>query len=64
MTSNHPTSFLPRGNKELFEKTWISDKWNFEDKYPVIKISLTGIGLDNYNLGEALNIIDDIAKKK
>jgi len=25
------------GNKELFEETWIYDKWNFEDKFPVIK---------------------------
>jgi len=50
------------GNKELFEDTWIYNKWNFEDKYPVIKISLAGIGLEKLTLDEALNIIiDDIA---
>ena len=52
------------GNKNLFENTWIYDKWNFEDKYPVIKISLSGIGLEKYELDEALEmIVDDIAKK-
>ncbi|PID27273.1 MAG: AAA family ATPase [Candidatus Cloacimonadota bacterium] len=51
------------GNKELFEGTWIYDKWNFDDKYPVIKISLSGIGLDTYTLPEALDrIITNIAK--
>ncbi|PID29544.1 MAG: AAA family ATPase [Candidatus Cloacimonadota bacterium] len=51
------------GNKQLFKETWIYDKWNFEEKYPVIKISLSGIGLDTYTLKEALEIIiNDIAK--
>ena len=52
------------GNKNLFENTWIYDKWNFEDKYPVIKISLSGIGLEKLKLDDALNlIIDEIAEK-
>ena len=52
------------GNKELFEDTWIYNKWNFEDKYPVIKISLAGIGLEKLELDDALSlIIDEIAEK-
>ncbi len=52
-----------KGNKDLFKDTWIYDKWNFEERFPVIKISLSGIGLDTYTLPEALEIIiDDIAK--
>ena len=55
---------LFKGNKELFENTWIYDKWNFEDKYPVIKISLSGIGLEKLELDEALSLIlDEIAEK-
>jgi len=30
------------GKKELFEGLYIYDKWNWEDKYPVIKISWDG----------------------
>ena len=30
------------GNKELFKGLWIYDKWNWEEKYPVIKISWDG----------------------
>ena len=30
------------GNKKLFEGLYIYDKWDFEDKYPVIKISFSG----------------------
>ena len=30
------------GNKELFEDLYIYDKWDWEDKYPVIKISWGG----------------------
>jgi len=30
------------GNKELFKELYIYDKWNWEDKYPVIKISFSG----------------------
>ncbi|PIE78367.1 MAG: AAA family ATPase [Candidatus Delongbacteria bacterium] len=53
-----------RGNKDLFKETWIYDKWNFEEKYPVIKISLSGIGLDTYTLVEALDrLVSNVAKK-
>ena len=30
------------GNKKLFEGLYIDDKWDFDDKYPVIKISFSG----------------------
>ncbi len=30
------------GNKEIFKGLYIYDKWDFEDKYPVIKISFGG----------------------
>jgi len=30
------------GNKELFKKLYIYDKWDWEEKYPVIKISFSG----------------------
>ena len=30
------------GNKKLFEGLYIYDKWDWEDKYPVIKISFSG----------------------
>ncbi len=30
------------GNKELFEGLYIYDKWDWEDQYPVIKISFSG----------------------
>ncbi len=30
------------GNKKLFEGLYIYDKWNWEESYPVIKISFSG----------------------
>ncbi len=30
------------GNKKLFKGLYIEDKWGFEDKYPVIRISFSG----------------------
>jgi hypothetical protein len=35
------------GNKELFKGLYIYDKWNFEEKYPVIKISFAKGKLKN-----------------
>ncbi|MBN1971343.1 MAG: ATP-binding protein [Candidatus Delongbacteria bacterium] len=52
------------GNKDLFEDTWIYDKWNFEDKHPVIKISLSGIGLEKMELDLALEkVVNQVAKE-
>ena len=33
---------LFEGNKKLFEGLYVYDKWDWEDKYPVIKISFSG----------------------
>jgi len=42
------------GNKELFEDTWIYDNWNFEDKYPVIKISFAALDYEGLGLKTAI----------
>jgi len=35
------------GNQNLFKGLWIYDKWNWEEKYPTIKISFGLKGTDN-----------------
>jgi hypothetical protein len=42
------------GNKALFEGLWITDKWDWTTKYPVIRLSLDVIG-DKAGLAAALN---------
>ena len=42
------------GNKKLFENTWIYDKWNFEDKYSVIKISFSKLDYEGLGLKIAI----------
>jgi hypothetical protein len=32
------------GNRALFDKLWIADKWDWSDTYPVIRMSLDDIG--------------------
>ncbi|MDR3290761.1 MAG: AAA family ATPase, partial [Methanobrevibacter sp.] len=34
---------LFKGEKELFKNLYIQDKWNWEDKYPVIKLDMTKV---------------------
>ena len=52
------------GNKRLFEKTWIYDKWNFEDKSPVIKISFDSLAYAELGLKAVLEKeLDKIAKQ-
>ena len=46
-------------NKELFEDTRIYDKWDWEDKYTVIKLSFTAIDYRKQGLEEALEICLD-----
>ncbi len=51
------------GNKRLFKGLYIYDKWNWEDKYPVIKMSFSG----NRNIDELKQSIFknlDFAQKK
>ncbi|ADR19827.1 ATP-binding protein [Calditerrivibrio nitroreducens] len=61
---------LFEGNKKLFEGLYIYDKWNWDEKYPVIKISWAGdlqtlesvklVALDIFKLNqEILGIICD-----
>ncbi|PIE81250.1 MAG: AAA family ATPase, partial [Candidatus Delongbacteria bacterium] len=42
------------GNKELFKETWIYDKWNFEEKFPVIKIDFSKLDYNEVGLDSAI----------
>ncbi len=42
------------GNKEIFEGLWIYDKWNWEQKHPVIHISFSNIGVNTMGLTAAI----------
>ena len=56
-------SELFSGNRALFEGLWIEDKWDWSETYPVIRMSLDEIRLEN-GLTEALQeALHDIAKK-
>jgi hypothetical protein len=57
---------LFKGNKKLFENTFIYDKWNWNEKYPVISLSMDEIeNKTNDKLEEDLSTtIENIAKKK
>ena len=43
------------GSRELFEGLWIADKWDWEKKHPVLRISFTAIGFHSLGLPVALN---------
>ena len=51
------------GNKKLFKSLYIEDKWDFEDTYPVIKISFSG-SRDVKGLKENIFRNMDIAQEK
>ncbi|MCD4817771.1 MAG: ATP-binding protein [Candidatus Cloacimonetes bacterium] len=52
------------GNKDLFVDTWIYDKWNWEEKNPIIKISFTSISYREQGLKKGLELFfDNFAKK-
>lgn len=42
------------GSKELFKGFWIEDKWDWEKKHPVLRISFTSIGYESLGLAAAL----------
>ncbi len=42
------------GNKSLFENLWICDKWDWKDKYPVVKISFADIDYKTLGLERAI----------
>lgn len=51
------------GKKELFKGLWIYDKWNWEQKFPVIKISFSNIDHNKLGLEKAIEIeLNRIAK--
>ena len=51
------------GNRSLFKDTWIEDKWDWSQTYPVIRLSLDAISHEG-SLNSALkDAIHDIAKK-
>ncbi len=53
-----------KGRKELFEGTRIYDKHNFEETYPIIKISFSSLDYDGLGLESALdNELNNIAEK-
>lgn len=43
------------GNKKLFKGLWIEDKWDWEKKYPVIKISFARMDYRNLGLETAID---------
>jgi hypothetical protein len=45
---------LYSGSKELFKGLWIEDKWDWNRKHPVIRISFTAIGYQSLGLAAAL----------
>ena len=48
-----------RGNKDLFVDTWIYDKWNWDKKIPILKISFSSIAYKNLGLDKALESFFD-----
>ncbi|MBE2208510.1 MAG: AAA family ATPase, partial [Saprospiraceae bacterium] len=46
---------LYSGSRVLFKGLWIEDKWDWNKRHPVIRITLTGLGYPELTLQEALN---------
>ncbi len=38
-------NYLFKGEKELFKGLWIEDKWDWDDKYPVIKLDFGSVSI-------------------
>ena len=52
------------GNKELFEETWIYDKWDWNETFPVIKISFASLDYKNQGLEKAIDFfLEEMAEK-
>ena len=43
-------------NKALFEECWVYDKWDWDKKYPVIKLSFAEMNYRQHGLEEALEL--------
>ncbi len=48
---------LFQGEKELFEGLFVFDKWDWEKKYPVIKISFGGVAMNVEVLRKSIMLI-------
>jgi len=42
-------NYLFQGEKELFKGLWIEDKWNWDDRYPVIRMDFSEIEFESSN---------------
>jgi len=49
-------NYLFQGEKELFKGLWIEDKWDWDDKYPVIRVDFSNIAFEYVD--ELKGIID------
>ena len=58
--------YLFQGEKELFKGLWIEDKWNWDDKYPVIRVDFSKIKFKNSEELQKLieEKLDEIAIKE
>ena len=52
------------GNSSLFKETWIFNKWNWNQTYPVLKISFTEFNYDDLGLDKALELFLDRKAKE
>ncbi len=50
------------GNRALFKGLWIEDKWDWEDTYPVIRMSFDAIGHEGGLLEALKDALHDIAE--
>ena len=50
---------LYQGGKTLFKGLWIEDKWDWNKKNPVLRITLAGIGFNETGLEAALHFVLD-----
>ena len=50
---------LYSGSRELFSGLWIEDKWDWTKKYPVVHLTLAGIGFVESGLETALHFLMD-----
>jgi Predicted AAA-ATPase/PD-(D/E)XK nuclease superfamily len=56
--------YLFEGRKELFSGLFIEDKWDFDTRHPIIKISFSNIGHKDLGLYNAINqSLDDNAQR-
>ena len=47
-------SYLFEGRRDLFKDLWIEKRWNWQEKHPVIRLSLDAISHKEYGLHLAL----------